>query len=463
VTNISYIRPRKALNEMAAGDTQVERIHKELLVSYIPIIVVMVILALVGITGNIASIFFFGMKSKNRRKTTNVFVTYLGVFDLIVSLLISTTIADLIYNVYYSSLVLCRIMFFVDQWFMTSSVFTLWLISIDRYLKVCRPVSSWQFSGRSANISTAMAVAFALVFSVKVFFTTGIVIRKYPTENGTVEVHDCANADGQDMANMVKAANIIDGLSVAMVLCTFFFTYGNILKTIQDHNKKQKMKKLSLHLEENNANGGNVNEGREHTDESNVNGLSSSSGVYVNTVTDNADKSSEDVLEESTSNATTRTTTNTNNVPGVAQISTISGSKTTGAGDSLEILSKSIDKSIKRQSQGKPEKCRALHRYERTLSVMMFVVSVGLLLCFLPFVVWNTIVATDPKAGQRELELGIQFILRSPFLNSVINPVIFIVFNPQYRRFIVGVITRFRYCITSRVYRLTRYYRMWFS
>lgn len=79
---------------------------------------------------------------------------------------------------------------------------------------------------------------------------------------------------------------------------------------------------------------------------------------------------------------------------------------------------------------------------QRNITIMMFAVSVGLGFCFLPLIVWNIIIAVKPDLGEMEQKPGIQFVIRSPTLNSVINPAIFCIFNPQYRKYIKELFTR---------------------
>ena len=94
------------------------------------------------------------------------------------------------------------------------------------------------------------------------------------------------------------------------------------------------------------------------------------------------------------------------------------------------------------QNAKKSKKSLKTSRTERNLTVMMFAVTIGLAVCFTPYFFASVGIRVISHTTEDELHTGIQFALRSPFFNSVINPIIFCVFNRQYRRYIRNVFTR---------------------
>lgn len=400
---------------METQNTELETLNKEFIISYTPMIAVMAILCVVGVFGNSAVIYFFGFKNNNKTATT-VLVSYLGVFDLVVSMLLLSSIADSIVNVYYSNRALCKLMYFVDECFMLSSVFTLWLISIDRYIKVCRPMSSRKITTKSAKTFTAFAFLSAMALASRTLYLADVEERHISRGSGSVTVWDCANSADKRLMTIATVSHIVDAVFLVFVLFSFIFTYGNILKTIRHHNRRRKSNVQVQIITHTHIKPAKRTETPVHTELQ-----SSSSGGLLGNITDAG------VQEVSTSGRQ----------PSLKMQTSVA--EEPASKPFVKNVAQSKDLFVETNSSASSVKLDPLHGYEKTLTIMMFVVSLGLLLCFLPFVAWSMIIVVHPELADRELEPGIQFLLRSPFWNSVINPLIFLAFNPGYRRFVKNI------------------------
>lgn len=370
-------------------DSILHELHKKLTLDYLPVIILMILLCLLGILGNAVTMCFYGFKT-TRKSSTVVLISFLACFDFGTSILMGTSIADLFINVYYTHRVLCKMVFFLDQIFIVSSVLILWIISIDRYLKICRP--DWrQFSQRSAKIVTAVVFSFAAAVSGRGFVTFDVVVQNTSFKNTTVTIHDCATTEDGNLKTVVTVSNGIDFVFLLIVIGTFIFTYGNIRRTLKTHN--------------NSLNNGGVSQ-------SNIKRRS------IDTIDDKTDVIKSVDLRQPEENNTKTTVTFSSTKPETDRDPT--------------------DISIENQQTNKTASVQS----ERNITIIMFVVSVGFCFCFMPFVAWNIIKEVYSTAGKMEKNAGIQFVVRMPYLNAVINPIIFCLFNPQYKNYVKRTLAR---------------------
>ncbi|KAH3829963.1 hypothetical protein DPMN_103196 [Dreissena polymorpha] len=74
---------------------------------------------------------------------------------------------------------------------------------------------------------------------------------------------------------------------------------------------------------------------------------------------------------------------------------------------------------------------------ERRLTHMMALKALWFVLCYVPYLVLSVFLEFNNESERSfVLRPGVQFALRLPHFNSVINPIVFILLNPQYRSFV---------------------------
>lgn len=207
-------------------------LHKKLTLEYIPVIVFMVCLGIFGIIGNAVTIAFYGFHTK-KKSSTIVFVTILASLDLFTNLLISTTVVGLFINVTFRNRSACKLILFVIECFVLSSVLVLWIISIDRYLKVCRPLGK-QFSVQSAKTAAVVIFVVSVVLSCRLIITTDVVVREMSFNNTQVKAYVCANTESDDLRVMITSFHVVDFIGISFVVGTFIFTYGSIQKNAEE-------------------------------------------------------------------------------------------------------------------------------------------------------------------------------------------------------------------------------------
>ena len=352
------------VNATAEDSDLLKEIHRDKVMEYLPIMVLLAVLAILGIVGNSFTIKFYS--TQRRRSSTSAFIQYLGVIDLSVCILSFNSITDLAVNVYFTSSLLCKLMYCCVHSFISASVLVLWIISIDRYLKVCRSLgtqlpATWakpivgvvvlfSFSVSSCDLFTYDSVPVGLKVDSERFFKIWTIKNVAPvtnvsTHNGTnrgsfelvplaVYGHYCTIAGNTEFLLTKQIFNAVEVIIIVMVIFTFMIAYGLILQTLLKNSKRQ-----SSHA-------------------------------------------------------------NRDQLPA---------------------------------RYGNQRKAKFT---ETSISVMMAVVSLALVLSFIPyFIIAVSRILTN--TSESELSALHQLALRSPYLNSVINPVIFCIFNPTYRNYVV--------------------------
>ena len=352
-------------NETETDDI-LQEVAKDLLTSYIPVIVFLILLAFLGITGNVTATWYFGHKKK--KSSTEMFITVLAVVDLIVCLLISLYVAQLFVNIsVYTNKFLCKASYFIYHWGILLSVSILSAVAVDRFKKICRPFGE-QFTCTTAKrISLALTLASGVISS-RDFLTYDSFAVNVTISDITVEGRLCMNTRSETLEWAVRASHIIDAFIVSVIFVILIFTYVGIIYSLYKHRQhmEEKVFKSGVNLR-----------------------------VYSNDVTDSP---SEDSRKSS----------------------------------------KSIPDSVQRASVQFKQN---ISKSERSTTLMMLAASVGLLICFVPYFV-ATLIKLRETDIEYELTAWYRFAISSVLANSVINPIVYCVFNPKYRRYLMNLPTR---------------------
>ncbi|RUS70586.1 hypothetical protein EGW08_021652, partial [Elysia chlorotica] len=115
-----------------------EDVNQEKAAILFPACIFLASLAIFGLIGNSLVCYVFG--ARLRPGTQNSLIVCLAVFDLLSCALgIPNEIADMQFYFTYNSEAACKIMRFINMFTSLGSIFTLLFIAIDRYRKVCLP------------------------------------------------------------------------------------------------------------------------------------------------------------------------------------------------------------------------------------------------------------------------------------------------------------------------------------
>ena len=394
--------------------TLLKEFHHDKAIEYLPVMIFFALMAILGIFGNTCTIRFYSKES--RKSSTSILIQCLGVIDLCVCIIVFPSIANLAVNVYFTSATLCQFMYFLDHSFILSSVLVLWIISIDRYLKVCRPLgrqlpTTWPRRIVIVVIIFSIALSscdFLAYDSVPVELSLGPEnhsqtravkemepVSNVSTHKGTNKTglepipitlygHYCTSTENKKIQSLLRVFNVIEIVVIVIVLLTFITAYGRILHVVLKNSKQSVNKDDGKSQDQDSDNHNCMNIGMAEKSPTEPDSLASTS-TYTNKIKD------------------------------------------TRALDREEI-SNTTERNIKMNK-------RKGRSTEANISAMMATVSLGFVLSFIPyFIIAGT--RTQTKTSESELSALHQLALRSPYLNSVINPIIFCIFNPRYRKYI---------------------------
>ncbi|XP_060556480.1 cholecystokinin receptor type A-like [Ruditapes philippinarum] len=355
-------------------DVLLQELNDKTAVLMVPALVYMVILMLAGLIGNVLVLFFYGWKS--RPSTNNTFILCVSMYDLMFcTLSIPIEIVDIrfFYNFPYAGA--CKVMRFINYFAAIGSAFTLIVISIDRYRKICRPFKN-QFQQFHVRLACGMSIPFSLFLSwpAAVFYTS--VPVEVSTDDGIkVTGFDCTTTKEPSYKIYLFIFNGFF-LFIFIVSTVIIFTmYALVGKTIYKHQKAQV----------------------KHTR------CKSSTGSHVlshNNMSDTGRGSSSNGTEKDNPSST-----GSNNHDQIVQ---------NKAKDHVNV------KTIK-------------------FTTVMFVITIVFIISFLPHLalsLWRAFRSTYEGetldgAGLVAFQIG----LRSYFLNSAINPLTYGFFNPRFRAF----------------------------
>ncbi|KAL3892231.1 hypothetical protein ACJMK2_004459 [Sinanodonta woodiana] len=367
------------------------RYNDEKAVLYIPVITYMIILTIVGTTGNILVCYIYG--SKRKKTSSHFFILTLAVLDLLTCIIgMPTEVADLRYPYMFYASAACKLLRFVESITNTGSSIILIAVAVDRYLRICK--LGRRVSLKAAKILCLSAVGGGIFISWPACLLFG---RQTVALEHNITGIDCSTEDG--VKNTVYPIVYYGFLFILFIGSTVFFTV--MYCSIGAQLWKQKTMKMG-----------------EKTDRSS----SSCNKVYA-------------------SSSSTKNTDGTG--PRSSDpISTQISSEITDENSSRK-YSKERRATYVSQSGVKNGKKQQI-KIQRT-TVVLFAVTVAYIISYLPFLVVMVLrsIKTDFMAKLSPTEEVIyKFCVKSYFINNAINPLIYSFLNMNFRKDVRSVINR---------------------
>lgn len=198
--------------------------------------ILVIIGAFIGVIGNTVVIFFYFFRIKERGE--RYFIPLLGIVDLL-GCLISPPyyIMDNMYLLSYPSTAACRILSFVQIFIPGISGHTLLVISIQRYLLVCRPFGP-KMTHFWKRVSFGVVCLMSIAYSTPLLFTAGVFEEEITFMNHNVTIEVCRFA-------------VEPSLSMNMYVCLLFLLMVvNLIVTVGLYVPVLKRVKFSLHVRE---------------------------------------------------------------------------------------------------------------------------------------------------------------------------------------------------------------------
>lgn len=385
--------------------------HHELLLDFLPVIIVTSGLGAFGIAGNIVTFLFY---RKCHQTSTTVLIAGLAVVDLLVCCLSFATSAKAAVNIMYTNKYLCKLQHTLGHFSVMASTIILWIISIDRCLKVCHPLW-WQFTIKSATKILWIVITFSILASARNVLLFNILEVSFTSEgqyginltNASFVGYYCTVPVTENLRPLIVGFSALDALIGIGAVLTLLLSYGHIIRQLHKHSNRMKLKGIQRPCREGCIKG----------DEKESLSVTETSG-YIFSKTDNyttnnkgIELSTNKVLDNVDSNDEVLSTN-------VAAISVVHEANT------------------KRSPKKRKRKRRK--QSERNLTIMMIIISAGCIVCAVPYFVGAGIRTGDPIKYQ--LDPLFQLFDKTPYWNSVLNPVVFCAFNSRYRKYVRRVL-----------------------
>ena len=439
--------------------------------AYAPAIAFSAIVVVCGILGNALSVAFYGFKVP--RTSTNIIITVLAVVDFTTCIVLSDEILELCFTVTFKSVGGCKTMYFFNHSLVLMSVFTLLLVAVDLFRKICRPFA-WQFSIFTLKVSFASIVVLSVVSSVRDLVILDVVRVNVTYSGKEIQAYYCTHSKAKSLANTVKAFQYIDFLYLVVVVVSTVILYSCIAKSLWKSRKAIKQhKKQSFVINNVDTSESEATSSRDIDTDTNSNvSLNESqsqkndikeerSGTFQKDIVVSADvktcqsgslsqrnkgNSKEKVVKEHRSQERNNGITQLEDpVCNNADLGNSDQETDPNEEKTLSmVLSRKDEKDIDRDSgldpnqdvRGSTERCPEAPKIERKVTLMMFTISVVFLISFLPYFFVNLWIKRQDNSSAQEFNAGIQIALRSYMLNNAINPYIIGLFNPNFRSFV---------------------------
>ncbi|XP_060586245.1 putative neuropeptide Y receptor type 6 [Ruditapes philippinarum] len=388
------------------------RTQKEIFLRILPVATAAGFLLIVSVIGNILTLLFYMKKTK--RSVPTLLIKYLAAGDTVTCAVAIPFIPEMIINIGYTLRILCKVTHFMGMWAGSISTLLLWIIAIDRYRKICKPLGG-QIAVSSAKYIGIGIVIFSLLLATRLLATYEIfkVNVTLTDVNETIQTYYCSASDDGIFKQIGLVFYLVDFSLNTMVLVTVLVTYSRI---IYELNKRRKSM----------SEWGTVNVNSVKSDRT-----SHSSGARNVSDTENPGSST----NGETVGKRAETTDNSvkSNQTEISTISRQVSSKDTSKSKNKASSTKAPTKNFEFSTAKKPS--------EWNLTMMMLAVSVLYILCFTPYFTLRIIIRLVLKTDKEyDFGPGIQFALMLPFFNSVFNPIIYSIFNPKFRSYIATVV-----------------------
>ncbi|XP_019638050.1 PREDICTED: D(4) dopamine receptor-like [Branchiostoma belcheri] len=397
--------PRSPGNDSAAGWNGTdwgEAAGSYNFVALLPILVIVEIL-----TGN-ALVVVAIYKGKNLRSTTNYFIVNLAVTDALMAVLVMPFVVyvEFINGVWQLGFLMCDVFVALDVMLCTASIFNLVAISIDRFYAVTWPV---RYSKHKSN--NRLAITITLVWTLSFGISAPLLFgSNYP-------------ATGERSPEMCGIFNT--NYMIYSSMCSFFIPctamlvlYYKILKKIKERSKKmaKKMPKSTS--------AGMVCEDTviAHT--------TTSSGIAMK-----ENGASKKTLSTPVLDGHAVSVVDANSRPSSeSDISVAMAAETNQSDEAVRTprgtkLPKTRLDAIKSKLKGKAKDEFPNRREQKAINVMKIVIGV-FLICWTPFFVTNVVRACSTCTIPDTLFSIVTWL---GYLNSGMNPIIYTIFNEEFR------------------------------
>ena len=192
--------------------------------------VILVIYMVVGVFGNVLVIFIYNLKL-SKRKDDRYFIPVLATMDLIACLIGSSyALALNILPAKFTNDILCKVLWYFSEVTTISSALLLVVVAVQRYLKVCKPLATFNLQWK--RIAIFLCFITASTFSVPTLFFYGKLTFPHPVYNITGSRCGQLERNDRPFRNAVISYTILEFLFAIIGCISFTVMYALIGKQI---------------------------------------------------------------------------------------------------------------------------------------------------------------------------------------------------------------------------------------
>ncbi|XP_060077687.1 uncharacterized protein LOC132557209 [Ylistrum balloti] len=386
----------------------------------------------IGVPGNL--IVFYVYWRRWRKTTSRLFIMALAAFDLCNCVSMAFEIDIILNFVQFDHPSRCKFARMFTFWMNNASSFTLLVIAIDRFMRICRPLKPAMIN-KQAKIAVVVAVIAAIVFAfpAAVLYGTQTIIIKTASANICIKMHLCLIEDAYTTSKLpliftsvLLAGNL--AIDVVLIVCYLCIAYQVIQRGQFNDGCLSKSRQASI---SSNATDNDVLDATDNVYKPTPIVLTRQASLASSEVNSGGDKNEPNKADDSKL---------TRNINGSTSRSIGGGSITSKPSASFKRAQFKKQRSMSTQSI----ESRRAQMYKTTL--MLFLVTLLFMVSFIPYCVIVIIRYIQPNYYDTLTTTGkaiFQFFLRTYLFSCALNPVIYSFMSEQFRSECVKLFKRF--------------------
>lgn len=203
---------------------------------FIPVILYVGTLMLIGTIGNSMVVYFYGCKSKS--STSVSFIFALAIFDLVTCVIgMPMEIADLRYFFNFENELACKALRCITHFASISSGITLVAIAVDRYRRICKPFER-QMNNKHVKVICVCTGILSILLSWPAFVFNEVVDVEIQNKKGeTVIGKDCTTTKRDSYRPYMLAFNIVYLVAFTIVTVVLAVLYTFVSRQLFRHKK----------------------------------------------------------------------------------------------------------------------------------------------------------------------------------------------------------------------------------
>lgn len=373
-------------------------------VRFTPLIVILGIAMMIGVVGNCFVIHI------NRRKTklssSEIFIMCLSIHDFITCFVgIPAEIYGLLHSINFTSDVACKMLKGIQGVSIMTSSILLLSVTYDRYRRICKLERNMNQKTTKSICVLSMVIGILAASPIFVFYGKETVHLKNYNETGSA----CSISDLYRNSTPLLAYFGLIVIYFVSCIVVIIFAYSRIRSGIVTSQAALNKTRTSLDPRQMNAVRYKVQGRRSSSAVTN-----SEVNIFSLSTTTNTEIENRDRETISSTASTALGQSNLNNQTSLHQ--------TLPTNESMTM---------------KVHRRRTLHRRTRRMTLVFMYITIGFVLSFLPYLIAAILLSTTEHLEEtlgEEMHVFFKFCLKSYFLSSVVNPLIYGFFGSRFRK-----------------------------